>query len=114
MTPRLCLIYFSEGVSPSQPPPRIHCFGGFVYNSLQYDYYICCRRFVDLCGRALHINEQLINTNQQPYHENLQQCYISMAEELSQILHEPVSNIYVVVVIYTYVCANYWLFARTV
>ena len=49
------------------------------------------RRFVDLCGRALTINEQLINSNQQPYHENLQQCYISMAEELSQILHEPVS-----------------------
>ncbi|XP_076805731.1 dedicator of cytokinesis protein 9-like isoform X3 [Clavelina lepadiformis] len=46
------------------------------------------RRFVDLCGRALDINEQLITSNQQVYHESLQQCYIAMAGELSQILHE--------------------------
>nr|CAB3239439.1 dedicator of cytokinesis protein 9-like [Phallusia mammillata] len=46
------------------------------------------RRFVDLCGRALDINEQMVTANQQVYHESLQTCYVTMAGELSQILHE--------------------------
>uniref|UniRef100_H2YGG2 DOCKER domain-containing protein n=1 Tax=Ciona savignyi TaxID=51511 RepID=H2YGG2_CIOSA len=48
------------------------------------------RKFVDLCGKALDINEQLITSNQQVYHESLNECYIRMAGELSQILHEQV------------------------
>ena len=48
---------------------------------------------MNLCSRALDLNQQLITRNQQAYHESLQRCFITMAEDLSHILNEQVISL---------------------
>uniref|UniRef100_H9G9U5 Dedicator of cytokinesis 11 n=1 Tax=Anolis carolinensis TaxID=28377 RepID=H9G9U5_ANOCA len=46
------------------------------------------RRFIQVCGVALGLNERLIKEDQAEYHEELKSNFRDMAKELSDIIHE--------------------------
>ncbi|XP_044285107.1 dedicator of cytokinesis protein 9 isoform X6 [Varanus komodoensis] len=46
------------------------------------------RQFVEACGHALEINEQLIKEDQIEYQEEMKANYREMTKELSEIMHE--------------------------
>ncbi|XP_075797269.1 dedicator of cytokinesis protein 11 isoform X2 [Pelodiscus sinensis] len=46
------------------------------------------RKFIQACGLALELNEQLIKEDQIEYHEGLKSNFRDMVKELSDILHE--------------------------
>uniref|UniRef100_A0AAQ6A8A7 Dedicator of cytokinesis 9b n=1 Tax=Amphiprion ocellaris TaxID=80972 RepID=A0AAQ6A8A7_AMPOC len=48
------------------------------------------RQFVDACGLALGVNEQLIKEDQQEYHDEMKANYRDLTRELSNIMHEQV------------------------
>ncbi|XP_046886677.1 dedicator of cytokinesis protein 9 isoform X2 [Hypomesus transpacificus] len=48
------------------------------------------RQFVDACGQALGVNEQLIKEDQQEYHDEMKANYRDLAKELSNIMHEQI------------------------
>ncbi|XP_028972580.2 dedicator of cytokinesis protein 9 isoform X2 [Esox lucius] len=48
------------------------------------------RQFVDTCGQALGVNEQLIKEDQQEYHDEMKASYRDLARELSEIMHEQI------------------------
>uniref|UniRef100_A0A8D2LWR7 Dedicator of cytokinesis 9 n=1 Tax=Varanus komodoensis TaxID=61221 RepID=A0A8D2LWR7_VARKO len=48
------------------------------------------RQFVEACGHALEINEQLIKEDQIEYQEEMKANYREMTKELSEIMHEQV------------------------
>ena len=50
------------------------------------------RQFVDACGQALGVNEQLIKEDQQEYHDEMKANYRDLAKELSNIMHEQVTT----------------------
>uniref|UniRef100_A0A8D3DA57 Dedicator of cytokinesis 11 n=1 Tax=Scophthalmus maximus TaxID=52904 RepID=A0A8D3DA57_SCOMX len=52
------------------------------------------RRFVEACSIALDINERLIKEDQFEYHEGLKTNFKDMVKELSDIIHEQVSFIF--------------------
>ncbi|XP_062982156.1 dedicator of cytokinesis protein 9 isoform X4 [Elgaria multicarinata webbii] len=51
------------------------------------------RQFVEACGQALEINEQLIKEDQIEYQEELKANYREMAKELSEIMHEQITAV---------------------
>uniref|UniRef100_A0A6Q2YUV2 Dedicator of cytokinesis 9b n=1 Tax=Esox lucius TaxID=8010 RepID=A0A6Q2YUV2_ESOLU len=51
------------------------------------------RQFVDTCGQALGVNEQLIKEDQQEYHDEMKASYRDLARELSEIMHEQLTFI---------------------
>uniref|UniRef100_A0A803TWJ1 Dedicator of cytokinesis 11 n=1 Tax=Anolis carolinensis TaxID=28377 RepID=A0A803TWJ1_ANOCA len=53
------------------------------------------RRFIQVCGVALGLNERLIKEDQAEYHEELKSNFRDMAKELSDIIHEQVNRRYV-------------------
>uniref|UniRef100_A0A8C3IR41 Dedicator of cytokinesis 11 n=1 Tax=Chrysemys picta bellii TaxID=8478 RepID=A0A8C3IR41_CHRPI len=46
------------------------------------------RKFIQACGLALELNEQLIKEDQVEYHEGLKSNFRDMVKELSDIIHE--------------------------
>uniref|UniRef100_A0A8D2LW82 Dedicator of cytokinesis 9 n=1 Tax=Varanus komodoensis TaxID=61221 RepID=A0A8D2LW82_VARKO len=50
------------------------------------------RQFVEACGHALEINEQLIKEDQIEYQEEMKANYREMTKELSEIMHEQIPN----------------------
>uniref|UniRef100_A0A674KJG8 Dedicator of cytokinesis 11 n=1 Tax=Terrapene triunguis TaxID=2587831 RepID=A0A674KJG8_9SAUR len=46
------------------------------------------RKFIQACGLALELNEQLIKEDQLEYHEGLKSNFRDMVKELSDIIHE--------------------------
>ncbi|XP_063793575.1 dedicator of cytokinesis protein 11 isoform X2 [Pseudophryne corroboree] len=48
------------------------------------------KQFVQACGTALDINEQLIKEDQFEYHEGLKSNFREMVKELSEIIHEQI------------------------
>uniref|UniRef100_A0AAQ5XT77 Dedicator of cytokinesis 9b n=1 Tax=Amphiprion ocellaris TaxID=80972 RepID=A0AAQ5XT77_AMPOC len=48
------------------------------------------RQFVDACGLALGVNEQLIKEDQQEYHDEMKANYRDLTRELSNIMHEQI------------------------
>uniref|UniRef100_A0A665WAC3 Dedicator of cytokinesis 11 n=1 Tax=Echeneis naucrates TaxID=173247 RepID=A0A665WAC3_ECHNA len=51
------------------------------------------RRFVEACSMALDINERLIKEDQFEYHEGLKANFKEMVKELSDIIHEQVTEL---------------------
>lgn len=51
-----------------------------------------CRQFVDACGQALGVNEQLIKEDQHEYHDEMKANYRDLTRELSNIMHEQVEK----------------------
>ncbi|KAM6945556.1 dedicator of cytokinesis protein 9-like isoform 1-T1 [Aplochiton taeniatus] len=51
------------------------------------------RQFVDACGQALVVNEQLIKEDQQEYHDEMKASYRELARELSSIMHEQINPV---------------------
>uniref|UniRef100_A0A3P8X9L1 Dedicator of cytokinesis 9b n=1 Tax=Esox lucius TaxID=8010 RepID=A0A3P8X9L1_ESOLU len=51
------------------------------------------RQFVDTCGQALGVNEQLIKEDQQEYHDEMKASYRDLARELSEIMHEQTNHV---------------------
>uniref|UniRef100_A0A8D2Q8L4 Dedicator of cytokinesis 9 n=1 Tax=Varanus komodoensis TaxID=61221 RepID=A0A8D2Q8L4_VARKO len=49
------------------------------------------RQFVEACGHALEINEQLIKEDQIEYQEEMKANYREMTKELSEIMHEQIT-----------------------
>lgn len=54
-------------------------------------WHIVCRRFVDICKKALDMNSHLISRDQTEYHESLTTYFDAMTTNLSKIFGEPVS-----------------------
>lgn len=52
------------------------------------------RHFVEACGHGLGINERLIKEDQQEYHDEMKANYRDLARELSIIMREQVSVIF--------------------
>uniref|UniRef100_A0A674KH26 Dedicator of cytokinesis 11 n=1 Tax=Terrapene triunguis TaxID=2587831 RepID=A0A674KH26_9SAUR len=50
------------------------------------------RKFIQACGLALELNEQLIKEDQLEYHEGLKSNFRDMVKELSDIIHEQASH----------------------
>ncbi|KAM7094631.1 dedicator of cytokinesis protein 11 isoform 2-T2 [Ciconia maguari] len=48
------------------------------------------RKFIQACGIALELNEQLIKEDQVEYHEGLKSNFRDMVKELSDIIHEQI------------------------
>ncbi|XP_074864172.1 dedicator of cytokinesis protein 11 isoform X2 [Carettochelys insculpta] len=48
------------------------------------------RKFIQACGLALELNEQLIKEDQVEYHEGLKSNFRDMVKELSKIIHEQI------------------------
>ncbi|XP_035802284.2 dedicator of cytokinesis protein 9 isoform X4 [Amphiprion ocellaris] len=51
------------------------------------------RQFVDACGLALGVNEQLIKEDQQEYHDEMKANYRDLTRELSNIMHEQINPV---------------------
>ncbi|KAL1021694.1 hypothetical protein UPYG_G00016730 [Umbra pygmaea] len=51
------------------------------------------RQFVDACGQALGVNEQLIKEDQQEYHDEMKASYRDLTIELSDIMHEKITPV---------------------
>lgn len=51
------------------------------------------RQFVDACGQALGVNERLIKEDQQEYHDEMKANYRDLTRELSNIMHEQVETV---------------------
>ncbi|XP_072287615.1 dedicator of cytokinesis protein 11 [Pyxicephalus adspersus] len=52
------------------------------------------KQFIQACGTALDLNEQLIKEDQFEYHEGLKANFRDMVKELSEIIHEPMYQEY--------------------
>ncbi|NXJ35741.1 DOC11 protein, partial [Ciconia maguari] len=52
------------------------------------------RKFIQACGIALELNEQLIKEDQVEYHEGLKSNFRDMVKELSDIIHEQARTAY--------------------
>ncbi|NXS89335.1 DOC11 protein, partial [Erpornis zantholeuca] len=68
--------FLSDSQSSKYPPKKV--------NELKEMF----RKFIQVCGIALELNERLIKEDQVEYHEGLKSNFRDMVKELSDIIHE--------------------------